>query len=139
MRLCDTTQTELHDHLAPWLFRVCRNRALDVLRKDRRWEALEGDASDRVPARESDPALLAEQKDLGRWVFQLLNELSTTQREVLELWLNDFSYLEISQITEKSEGHIRVIAHRGLLRLREHPRTRELLAGISKQDSCLSR
>ena len=83
--------------------------------------------SEQLPARESDPAVIAEQQDLGRWIFQLLGELATSQREVIELWLNDFSYQEISQITGRSEGHVRVIAHRGLSRLREHPRTRQLL------------
>ena len=127
LRLCDAVPDEIQDHIGPWLFRVCRNRSLDVLRKNGRVESLSGTASDQLPARESDPAEVAEQQDLGRWVYQLLGELATSQREVIELWLNDFSYQEISQITGRTAGHVRVIAHRGLSRLREHPRTRHLL------------
>ena len=127
LRLCDADADEIQSHIGPWLFRVCRNRSMDVLRKNGRLERLEGSDSDRLPGRESDPAVLAERQDLGRWVYQLLGELATSQREVIELWLNDFSYQEISRITGRSEGHVRVIAHRGLSRLREHPRTRELL------------
>ena len=127
LRLCDAATEEVQDRIGPWLFRVCRNRSLDVLRKNGRVESLGRSVSDRLPARESDPAMVAEQQDLGRCVYQLLGELAASQREVIELWLNDFSYQEISQITGRSEGHVRVIAHRGLSRLREHPRTRRLL------------
>lgn len=126
LRLCDVDPDDIQDYLGPWLFRVCRNRCMDVLRKNGRLEPLEGNDFDRLPARELDPAVTAEQQDLGRWVFGLLDELATSQREVIELWLNDFSYQEISRITGRSEGHVRVIAHRGLSRLREHPRTRQL-------------
>jgi DNA-directed RNA polymerase specialized sigma24 family protein len=100
---------------------------MDVLRKNGRLESLEGSDFDRLPTRELDPAVTAEQQDLGCWVYGLLGELAASQREVIELWLNDFSYQEISRITGRSEGHVRVIAHRGLSRLREHPRTRQLL------------
>lgn len=127
LRLCDAIPDEIQGHIGPWLFRVCRNRSLDLLRKNGRVESLSGAESERLPARESDPALAAEQQDLGRCVYRLLDELATSQREVIELWLNNFSYQEISQITGRTEGHVRVIAHRGLTRLREHPRTRHLL------------
>ncbi|HJN12330.1 MAG TPA: sigma-70 family RNA polymerase sigma factor [Pirellulaceae bacterium] len=130
LRLCDAVPDEVHDHIGPWLFRVCRNRSLDVMRKNGRVESLSGSETEQLPARELDPAVIVERQDLGRWVYQLLGELATSQREVIELWLNDFSYQEISQITGRSEGHVRVIAHRGLSRLREHPRTRNLLDAL---------
>jgi len=127
LRLCDTVPTEIENHIGPWLFRVCRNRSLDILRKEGRLESLSGSQSEKLAARESDPAVVAEQQDLGRWVYQLLDVLATSQREVIELWLNGFNYREISQITGRTEGHVRVIAHRGMSQLREHPRTRRLL------------
>lgn len=130
LRLCDAVPHEIEDRVGPWLFRVCHNRSLDVLRKNGRCQPLGGSVSEQLPTREPDPAALAEQQDLGRWVYRLLGELAASQREVIELWLNDFSYQEISQITGRSEGHVRVIAHRGLSRLREHPRTRQLLNGV---------
>ena len=127
LRLCDARSDELQDRIGPWLFRVCRNRALDVLRKNGRVEPLTGSEWEQLTTREPDPAAIVEQHDLGRCVYQLLGELGASQREVIELWLNDFSYLEISQITGRTEGHVRVIAHRGLSRLRNHPKTRRLL------------
>ena len=34
LKLCRQSADEIHDRLAEWLFTVCRNRALDVLRKE---------------------------------------------------------------------------------------------------------
>src|SRR5262245_40748162 len=32
LRLCDQSPDQIGDHLAQWLYTVCRNRALDILR-----------------------------------------------------------------------------------------------------------
>src|SRR5689334_8392868 len=40
IRLCAEDRTRIEPHLAPWLFTVCRNRALDVQRKERRLNPL---------------------------------------------------------------------------------------------------
>src|SRR5205085_10841589 len=36
VRLCAQDRVSVEGHLAEWLYRVCRNRALDVKRKERR-------------------------------------------------------------------------------------------------------
>ena len=70
----------------------------------------------------------AEQQDLGAWLRELVEALPTSLREVVDLWLDGFSHSEIAEITDRTPGHVRVLVHRALTRLREHPRTRELLA-----------
>src|SRR6185436_11695746 len=41
LQLCKQDRATVEGHLAAWLFRVCRNRALDLRRKDTRMETLE--------------------------------------------------------------------------------------------------
>src|SRR4051812_20231634 len=40
LRLCSQPRAEIQARLAEWLFTVCRNRALDVLRKESRMTQL---------------------------------------------------------------------------------------------------
>ena len=127
LRLCDQFPSKLEDRLAAWLYTVCRNRALDWLRTSGRQESLNGRESERLLGREQDPAVAAEEKDLHRCLRRLLDELPSHQREVIDLWLDGFAYAEIAEITDRTPAAIRVAVHRGLNRLRAHPRTRELL------------
>src|SRR5215475_1393646 len=39
LRLCDQSPDEIDDRLAQWLYTVCRNRALDVLKSNSREKA----------------------------------------------------------------------------------------------------
>ena len=41
IRLCQQDIDKVRDNLKSWLFTVCRNRALDLLRKDKRIQPLE--------------------------------------------------------------------------------------------------
>ncbi|MCA9118646.1 MAG: sigma-70 family RNA polymerase sigma factor [Planctomycetaceae bacterium] len=128
LRLCDQQPAELNGRLLPWLYTVCRNKILDQLRREGRFESLDKADSSMVPGREPDPAAITEQQDLGEWLRELVEALPTSLREVLNLWLDGFSHIEISEITDRTPGHVRVLVHRALTRLREHPRTRDLLA-----------
>ena len=40
-QLCQQKESELNGRLAPWLYSVCRNRAIDLARKEQRMTALE--------------------------------------------------------------------------------------------------
>jgi len=118
------------NRLAAWLFRVCRNRALDHLRQAGREQSLEESHSrdERQPAsRDDDPADLADARELSACLRQLVKHLSPAQREVIDLWCEGFAYKQIGEITGHKEGHVRVLVHRGLTRLREHPQVREWL------------
>jgi RNA polymerase sigma-70 factor, ECF subfamily len=135
LRLCDETPDEIGDRLAQWLYTVCRNRALDVLRASGRegvgWappttESANGGQSPpyQPPSREVDPADSAEQAELHDLLRVLVEELPQSQREAIDLWAEGFSYAEISRILACQEGNVRVLVHRGLKALREHPQVR---------------
>jgi len=143
LKLCGESKGSIEQRLGPWLFAVCRNRAVDHLRRGGRerplWDGSSGASphppgiasQPSPPSREADPAVAAEAHDLADRLHRLLAELPPSQAEAIELWCQGFSYRQIAEITGRQEGHVRVLAHRGLTKLRAHPLVRGLLAGIS--------
>jgi len=120
------------DLLAAWLFRVCRNRALDHLRQSGRERPLARQADESSDAswlagREPDPASVAETDELAGCLRELVAELPPAQREAIDLWCEGFAYRQIAEIMGRKEGHIRVLVYRGLTRLRGHPQVRAWL------------
>ena len=151
LRLCDQSQDEIGDRLAQWLYTVCRNRALDILRSSGREKAngraaskaVVGRAADhgapglpfghpQPPSRETDPADFAEQAELHALLRTLVENLPTNQREAIDLWADGFSYEQIACITDHEEGHVRVLVYRGLKAIREQPQVRSLIRDESK-------
>jgi RNA polymerase sigma-70 factor (ECF subfamily) len=134
LRLCDARPKEVEGRLAQWLFTVCRNKSLDTLRS-KGGVAVVG-AADRSElgqdvdqlSREADPASAAEDAELHGLLLLLVETLPPSQREALDLWAEGFSYTEIAAISGRQEGHVRVLVHRGLKALREHPQVRELMS-----------
>jgi RNA polymerase sigma factor (sigma-70 family) len=133
VKLCEESQERLEGRVAPWLFRVCRNRALDHLRRSGRERSLLGEGDIAAPidgqpaSRETDPALAVERADLAARLRALLKDLPSPQRETIDLWCEGLTYRQIAEVTGRQEGHVRVLAHRGLTSLRMHPLIRELL------------
>lgn len=133
VKLCGQPRQRLEGREAAWLFRVCRNRALDHLRQAGRERALgdddeRGDATLHVADRGPDPAVSVERRELAATLRRLLDDLPPPQREAIALWCEGFTHREIAAITGRQEGHVRVLAHRGLTALRRHPLVSDLLA-----------
>jgi RNA polymerase sigma-70 factor (ECF subfamily) len=134
LRLCDQSPDDLADRVGPWLFTVCRNRAVDWMRSHRRVAPLEDLAPKGCISREVDPAMAAEQHDLYCRLNQVVAQLPVTQREVIALWTEGCTYREIAEILETSQGNVRVLMHRALKSVRQHPTTRQLLGGLVQPD-----
>jgi RNA polymerase sigma-70 factor (ECF subfamily) len=137
VQLCGQSRATAGENPAPWLFRVCRNRALDHLRQAGRERSLVEEGTDHgagvtepqlVADRAADPAAAVEQRELAARLRDLLRELPPPQREAIDLWCEGFTAKEIAAITGRTEGHVRVLTHRGLTTLRSHPSIRGLLA-----------
>ena len=116
--------------LAPWLFRVARNRCIDIIRRRRTVPlGLPHDSSDApVPFEQADddplPDELAERADLQRLLSGAIAQLPPAYAEVVALrYAGDRSFAEIAAILDCDEGAARVRFHRAKTLLRRSLRS----------------
>ena len=120
LRLCGQKPEKLKGREAPWLFRVCRNRSLDVVRKENPMEAMSDPQEDALPSREKNPDEAAAQSDHARLLPRFLKTLSKNQQEVIRLkFQQQLSYREIAHCTQLSESNVGYLLHTGIKALRE--------------------
>ncbi len=120
LRLCREDPAKTRDHLAPWLFSVCRHRALDVRRKEAPMTPLDEPALARLEASASDPGPALDVRAAAVRVLGVLAQLPASQQEVLRLRFHDeLSYKEIGAATHRTVSHVGVLIHTGLKELRE--------------------
>jgi RNA polymerase sigma-70 factor (ECF subfamily) len=119
LRLCSQERPRVEPHLAEWLFTVCRNRALDVLRKEGRMTRLSDDHTQVCQSHGPGPSESLERQESVSVVLQLLEKLPHNQREVIRLkFQNGFSYKEISRISGHSVSNVGFLIHTGLKTIR---------------------
>ncbi len=109
------------ENLKAWLFTVCRNRSLDILRKNKRMTVTDNEVLQTLgDESQLNPAKLAERHDAHARALLFLDHLPENQREVIRLKFQaDLSYKEISELTDLSIGNVGYLLHHGLKRLRE--------------------
>jgi RNA polymerase sigma factor (sigma-70 family) len=119
IRLYQQDREKVSRGLKTWLFTVCRNRALDILRKEKRMVALDDDAAVRIQSDDTGPDHAADWDERVAQVMKALDRLSENQREVIQLkFQQGLSYKEISDVTNLSSGNVGFLLHTGLKRLR---------------------
>lgn len=121
MRLCREPAMARENHIAEWLFTVCRNCALDVKRKEQRMIP----AASRELGNTKSPALppddQAEQNETAKRVLALVHDLPQNQQSVLMLkFQGALSYREIANVTGLSVSNVGYLIHQGLSTLRRH-------------------
>jgi RNA polymerase sigma factor (sigma-70 family) len=120
VRLCQQDPAKVQSGLKAWLFTVCRNRAFDVLRKDKRTKPIDEVRWRKVAGEDLSPDSQALQKERYSQAIRYLDHLPANQREVIILkFQQDLSYLEIQQITGLKPGNIGFLLHTALKQLRK--------------------
>lgn len=120
LRLCQQDPDKVRDSLKSWLFTVCRNRAFDLLRKDKRIQPLEDASWKKISGPDLQPDEHADTQERLSVVMRLLDRLSDNQREVILLkFQQGLSYEEIQKITGLTSGNIGFLIHTGLKRVRD--------------------
>ncbi|MGK2908501.1 MAG: RNA polymerase sigma factor [Sphingobium sp.] len=117
-RLSHRRRVAMEPRLAPWLFAVCRSRAVDVLRKEKR-SAAAPEVVELMVSTEYEPPDAAELHDSSRAVAEQLATLPREQAEAVRLkFAQGFSYREIAGVMGLTESHVGVLLHRALKSLR---------------------
>lgn len=120
IRLCRQERGKVEDHLAPWLYRVCRNRVLELRRKEDRMSPLDDQTLAVHPAEGLDPADRVQQRDSLAAVMSLLGTLPPNQQEVVRLKFQDeLSYKQISSVTGLTVSNVGFLLHTAIHRLRD--------------------
>ena len=123
-RLCAEDRARLEPHLAEWLFTVCRNRALDVLRKENRMTPLSEAKLETRASTGPSPAHEAERRDSHSRVLRELATLPRNQQEVVRLkFQNGLSYEEISHVTQLTVTNVGFLIHAAIKTLRQRLQT----------------
>lgn len=120
IRLCQQDVAKVRDGVKTWLFTVCRNRALDVLRKDSRLVEMDEKKLLKIPGNSVSAATLLEKEEVHNRLDAYLQRLTPNQREVIVLkFQQGLSYEEISRVTGLTPGNVGFLLHHALKRLRE--------------------
>ncbi|MFO0944139.1 MAG: sigma-70 family RNA polymerase sigma factor [Pirellulales bacterium] len=121
-KLCQQPWPDIESHSRAWLYRVCRNRAVDLLRAEGRMsQTIEPQAqveslSDKQSSSPHEQLDQAEQLELVR---TQIGKLSHNQQEVLRLRLQEnLSYKEIAEVTGLSVSNVGFQLHEALCNLK---------------------
>jgi RNA polymerase sigma-70 factor (ECF subfamily) len=119
LRLWEADRSAIRDHLVQWLFTVCRNRALDVCRKEGRMTALHDDQLERPARGSAPPAEPLETREGAGRLIDLLEALPSRQQEAIRLkFQNGLSYNDISEVMDTTVNNVGVLIHTGLKTIR---------------------
>jgi RNA polymerase sigma-70 factor (ECF subfamily) len=119
VRLLAQKPEAIQDHLAEWLFTVCRNRVFDTKRKDGRMRHFAEGEVERVETSTPRPGKTLEAQETMNAILQMIEKLPANQQEVVRLkFQNGFSYKEISRITSLSVSNVGFLLHTAVKSLR---------------------
>ena len=123
LKLWQAERCSVEPHLAQWLFKVSRNRALDVIRKESRMLTLNGqppEAEAGTATIDQRPDRILSESEDKRSAIGLLDELPEKQQEAIRLKLQaQLSYKEIANVLETSVSNVGMLIHTGLKTIRE--------------------
>lgn len=119
LKLVRENRADLNGRLAEWLYTVCRNRALDVRRKESRMVALADEAEVEATGRGGESPD-AQTKETFATAVAALATLPERQQEIVRLkFEHGLSYQQIASVTGLSVSNVGYLLHTALKTLRQ--------------------
>lgn len=120
LKLCRQERGKVEPYLVEWLYTVCRNKVLDVRRKESRMVRLaEGEAVLKADT-DASPGAAIEADEIKSRVLDLIGHLPEKQQEAIRLkFQHALSYRQISKVMELTTSYVGYLIHAGLKAMRE--------------------
>ena len=120
LKLCNAGLEKVKQHVAPWLYTVCRNGALDILREKKKHNQMDDRLTSWKAGDNPGPAHDAEQKESTSKMLSLLGDLPEHQQEMITLrFQHDLTYRQIAKVTNRSVSTVGYLIHEGLNTLKQ--------------------
>jgi RNA polymerase sigma-70 factor (ECF subfamily) len=114
LKLWQADRAAVDGYLAKWLYTVCRNRALDVRRKEHRMTTLSEGRLDSAAA----PGKRQDESAPG--VIALVADLPHRQQEAVRLkFQGGLSYREIAEVMDTTANNVGVLLHTAINTIRQ--------------------
>lgn len=116
LKLCKQRWQDIEGHLANWLFRVTRNQALDLLRKEKRMSLFEDpETMERLAGANESLGQDARTRERVGSLLELVELLPRKERELVTLkFQQGLSYKEISEVTGMTVSNVGYVLHHAL-------------------------
>jgi RNA polymerase sigma-70 factor (ECF subfamily) len=119
LKLCRADREKVGLHLKAWLFKVCRNRAFEIQRRERKMESLSELQLNITDSGEPTPYDRLEKSEDALRLNKMIEKLPEKHREIVYLkFQSNLSYKEISEVANISVSNVGFILHKAIRQLR---------------------
>ncbi|MEM7477256.1 MAG: RNA polymerase sigma factor, partial [Planctomycetota bacterium] len=121
VKLCQQSWPAIEEHTKAWLYKTCRNRAIDISRREGRMNMVQADTDvSNVQDQHSKSAEEgAAQDEQLHQVRTQIEKLPERQQELLRLRLHDgLSYKQIAEVTGLTVTNVGYLLHQAVAGLR---------------------
>ena len=126
VKLCQQTWPDIRPHATAWLYRTCRNRAIDVCRREGRMSAVhkpgvvDADVTTLADHLQDAPGDALDEQERLTALRNQLATLSEQQQEILRLRLQSgLSYKQIAEVMELTTTNVGYHLHQAIVTLRQ--------------------
>lgn len=139
LRLCEADYDKVNGHLALWLYTVCRNRAIDIGKKENRMVALTEVRTNTTPDVADNPAVVLDRKRAHGRMWKIIGSLPVNQQEVIRLkFQEELSYREIGQVMGLTVSNVGYLIHTAIRNIRTKMTAAEIPAAGMGGQACPS-